>query len=189
MQQPETATNCLCLCLLTCASFDLSGSRTLRPRSRMTGTRMRPRRSPTRRRRSRRAGWTTSLMRSMTLVRVRTCSRQLPVTDCTTRRQLNPMTRCRTSVHRRQAAADAKHQLRADAKQPEDWDEEEDGVWEPPRISNPACKDAPGCGEWKRPTKSNPDYKGKWSAPMIDNPAYKVSWFAEPDQPACLALC
>lgn len=48
-------------------------------------------------------------------------------------------------------------------------------MWEPPRISNPACKDAPGCGEWKRPTKSNPDYKGKWSAPMIDNPAYKVS--------------
>ena len=62
----------------------------------------------------------------------------------------------------------------ADAKQPEDWDEEEDGEWEPPRIPNPKCEDAPGCGEWVRPTKSNPDYKGKWSAPMIDNPAYKV---------------
>lgn len=48
-------------------------------------------------------------------------------------------------------------------------------MWEPPRIANPACKDAPGCGEWKRPTKPNPDYKGNWSAPMIDNPAYKVS--------------
>jgi calnexin len=62
----------------------------------------------------------------------------------------------------------------ADAKQPEDWDEEEDGEWEPPRIPNPKCEDAPGCGEWKRPTKSNPAYKGKWTAPMIDNPAYKV---------------
>ncbi len=61
-----------------------------------------------------------------------------------------------------------------EAKQPEDWDEEEDGVWEPPRIPNPACKDAPGCGEWKRPTKPNSAYKGKWSPPMIDNPAYKV---------------
>lgn len=61
-----------------------------------------------------------------------------------------------------------------DAKQPEDWDEEEDGVWEPPRISNPACKDTPGCGEWKRPTKPNPAYKGKWVPAMIDNPEYKV---------------
>jgi Calreticulin family len=26
-----------------------------------------------------------------------------------------------------------------DAKQPEDWDEEEDGEWEPPLISNPEC--------------------------------------------------
>ena len=64
--------------------------------------------------------------------------------------------------------------MRADAKQPEDWDEEEDGEWEPPRIPNPKCEDAPGCGAWVRPTKSNPAYKGKWSAPMIDNPAYKV---------------
>ena len=48
-------------------------------------------------------------------------------------------------------------------------------MWEPPRISNPKCKDAPGCGEWKRPTTPNPDYKGKWAAPLIDNPAYKVS--------------
>lgn len=60
------------------------------------------------------------------------------------------------------------------AKQPEDWDEEEDGVWEPPRMSNPLCKDAPGCGEWQRPNKPNPAYKGKWTAPLIDNPAYKV---------------
>lgn len=62
----------------------------------------------------------------------------------------------------------------AEAKQPEDWDEEEDGVWEPPRIANPLCKDAPGCGEWTRPNKPNPAYKGKWVAPLIDNPDYKV---------------
>ena len=41
----------------------------------------------------------------------------------------------------------------ADAKKPEDWDDEEDGDWEAPRIANPKCTDAPGCGEWKRPTK------------------------------------
>lgn len=62
----------------------------------------------------------------------------------------------------------------AEAAQPEDWDEEEDGEWEAPRIANPKCKAAPGCGEWKRPMKSNPDYKGKWTAPLIDNPEYKV---------------
>ena len=32
-----------------------------------------------------------------------------------------------------------------------DWDEEEDGEWEPPLIDNPACKAPAGCGEWKRP--------------------------------------
>ena len=41
----------------------------------------------------------------------------------------------------------------ADAKKPEDWDDEEDGDWEAPRIANPKCTDAPGCGEWKRPNK------------------------------------
>ena len=40
-----------------------------------------------------------------------------------------------------------------EATKPEDWDEEEDGDWEPPKIANPKCKDAPGCGEWKRPNK------------------------------------
>ena len=62
----------------------------------------------------------------------------------------------------------------ADASMPEDWDEEEDGEWEAPKISNPKCTEGPGCGEWKRPKKPNPAYKGKWSAPMIDNPEYKV---------------
>ena len=42
----------------------------------------------------------------------------------------------------------------AEASKPEDWDDEEDGEWEAPRIANPKCKEAPGCGEWKRPTKT-----------------------------------
>nr|AFK38191.1 unknown [Lotus japonicus] len=45
-----------------------------------------------------------------------------------------------------------------------------------PKIDNPKCEAAPGCGEWKRPTKRNPAYKGKWHAPLIDNPAYKGIW-------------
>mgnify|MGYP002775660870 FL=1 len=60
--------------------------------------------------------------------------------------------------------------------QPEDWDDEEDGEWEAPKISNSLCDEAPGCGEWKRPMKRNPAYKGKWYAPMIDNPNYKGIW-------------
>jgi hypothetical protein len=40
------------------------------------------------------------------------------------------------------------HEL--DAEKPEEWDDEEDGEWVAPTISNPKCEDAPGCGEWKR---------------------------------------
>lgn len=51
---------------------------------------------------------------------------------------------------------------------------------EPPKttlITPPKqCQEGPGCGEWVRPMKSNPAYKGKWSAPMIDNPEYKGEW-------------
>ena len=43
-------------------------------------------------------------------------------------------------------------------------------------MHNPKCDEAPGCGEWKRPFKANPEYKGKWYAPMIDNPAYIGEW-------------
>ncbi|KAH0837913.1 Calreticulin family-domain-containing protein [Lanmaoa asiatica] len=72
-----------------------------------------------------------------------------------------------------------------DAEKPEEWDDEEDGDWIPPTVHNPACDAAPGCGEWKRPFKANPKYKGKWYAPMIDNPAYKGEWaprkIANPD--------
>jgi calnexin len=64
----------------------------------------------------------------------------------------------------------------AEAEQPEDWDEEEDGEWEPPRVTNPKCEDGPGCGEWERPTIPNPNYKGTWYPAMIDNPEYKVSF-------------
>jgi calnexin len=63
-----------------------------------------------------------------------------------------------------------------DAVKPEDWDDEEDGEWEPPKVSNPKCEEAPGCGEWTRPTKKNPAYKGKWRAPTIDNPEYQGIW-------------
>ncbi|KAM0018688.1 putative calreticulin/calnexin, concanavalin A-like lectin/glucanase domain superfamily [Helianthus debilis subsp. tardiflorus] len=63
-----------------------------------------------------------------------------------------------------------------EAVKPEDWDDEEDGEWEAPKIDNPKCEDAPGCGEWRRPLKRNPAYKGKWHAPLIDNPAYKGIW-------------
>lgn len=55
-----------------------------------------------------------------------------------------------------------------DAKQPEDWDEEMDGEWEPPMIDNPEYK-----GEWKPKQIDNPDYKGVWVHPMIPNPEYK----------------
>merc|ERR1711975_62611 len=40
-----------------------------------------------------------------------------------------------------------------EASKPEDWDDEDDGEWEPPMIDNP-------------------DYKGEWEHPMIDNPDF-----------------
>merc|ERR1711861_12916 len=40
-----------------------------------------------------------------------------------------------------------------DATKPEDWDDEDDGEWEPPLIDNP-------------------DFQGEWFAKKIDNPAY-----------------
>lgn len=49
-----------------------------------------------------------------------------------------------------------------------------DGEWEAPRVPNPVCQSAPGCGEWNRPTINNPKYKGKWKPPLIDNPDYQV---------------
>merc|ERR1719265_2186604 len=48
----------------------------------------------------------------------------------------------------------------AEAKKPDDWDDEEDG-------------------EWEAPMKDNPDYKGEWTAKRISNPAYKGFWEAK----------
>merc|ERR1712139_695370 len=56
----------------------------------------------------------------------------------------------------------------AEAKKPDDWDDEEDGEWEPPMKDNPAFK-----GEWSVKRISNPAYKGFWEAKKIDNPEYE----------------
>jgi calreticulin len=54
-----------------------------------------------------------------------------------------------------------------EAEQPEDWDEEMDGEWEAPMISNPDFK-----GEWAAKKVDNPEYKGEWVHPLIANPEY-----------------
>ncbi|KAJ8639377.1 hypothetical protein MRB53_016071 [Persea americana] len=54
------------------------------------------------------------------------------------------------------------------AKEPDTWDEDEDGVWKPPRIPNPKYK-----GPWKPKRIKNPNYKGKWKVPWIDNPEFE----------------
>ncbi|KAL9249630.1 Calreticulin-3-like protein [Drosera capensis] len=51
------------------------------------------------------------------------------------------------------------------AKEPDNWDEDEDGIWKHPKVPNPAYK-----GPWKRKKIKNPNYKGKWKVPWIDNP-------------------
>merc|ERR1712086_206681 len=53
-------------------------------------------------------------------------------------------------------------------KKPDDWDDEEDGEWEPPMKDNADFK-----GEWFVKRVSNPSYKGVWAAREIDNPEYK----------------
>merc|ERR1712107_549696 len=55
----------------------------------------------------------------------------------------------------------------AEAKKPDDWDDEEDGEWEAPMKDNPAYK-----GEWYVKRISNPAYKGVWAAQKIANPEY-----------------
>ncbi|RVW70176.1 Calreticulin-3 [Vitis vinifera] len=54
------------------------------------------------------------------------------------------------------------------AKEPDNWDEEEDGLWKPPKIPNPAFK-----GPWRRKKIKNPNYKGKWKNQWIDNPEFE----------------
>merc|ERR1711862_781789 len=56
----------------------------------------------------------------------------------------------------------------ADAKKPDDWDDEEDGEWEAPMKDNPAYK-----GDWSVKRISNPAYKGIWEAKKIANPEYE----------------
>lgn len=55
-----------------------------------------------------------------------------------------------------------------DATVPDDWDEADDGEWEPPNVPNPEYK-----GEWHVKRIDNPAYKGEWVHPEIDNPEYK----------------
>lgn len=54
------------------------------------------------------------------------------------------------------------------AKKPADWDDEDDGLWKPSKIPNPAYR-----GPWKRKKIKNPNYKGKWKTPWIDNPEFE----------------
>ena len=55
----------------------------------------------------------------------------------------------------------------AAAKKPEDWDTEEDGEWEAPKVDNPEYK-----GVWSAKKIPNPEYKGVWVHPEIANPDY-----------------
>lgn len=55
-----------------------------------------------------------------------------------------------------------------EAKRPDDWDDDMDGDWEPPHVSNPDYK-----GEWVQKSIPNPAYKGPWSPPLIPNPEHK----------------
>ncbi|GAM21604.1 hypothetical protein SAMD00019534_047790 [Acytostelium subglobosum LB1] len=63
------------------------------------------------------------------------------------------------------------------AAQPAEWNEEEDGEWEPTMVPNPKCADGL-CGTWEAPKIPNPKYKGKWRAPQVPNPAYRGVWRA-----------
>lgn len=54
-----------------------------------------------------------------------------------------------------------------DATIPEDWDEDDDGVWEPPTVKNPDWK-----GEWKQKMIENPNYKGVWYPKKVPNPLF-----------------
>merc|ERR1712146_357911 len=54
-----------------------------------------------------------------------------------------------------------------EAKQPDDWDEEDVGEWEAPMISNPEYK-----GSWSPKRIKNPAYKGEWKPKQIANEKY-----------------
>jgi len=52
-------------------------------------------------------------------------------------------------------------------KKPDDWNEEDDGKWEPAQIPNPEYK-----GEYVPKMIPNPAYKGEWKADDIPNPEF-----------------
>ncbi|KAI0491305.1 hypothetical protein KFK09_025565 [Dendrobium nobile] len=54
------------------------------------------------------------------------------------------------------------------SKKPDTWDEDEEGLWKPPKIPNPAYR-----GAWRPKRIKNPNYKGKWRIPWIDNPEFE----------------
>ena len=53
------------------------------------------------------------------------------------------------------------------AEMPDDWEEEDDGEWEPELIKNPAYR-----GEWRPPLVDNPSYLGPWKPRRIPNPDF-----------------
>jgi len=52
-------------------------------------------------------------------------------------------------------------------QKPAEWDDEDDGEWEPPIVKNPAYK-----GEWVPKKIPNPEYKGMWVFGQKLNPEY-----------------
>jgi hypothetical protein len=64
--------------------------------------------------------------------------------------------------------------LKPSSNIPSSRDDDIDGTWEAPRVDNPLCKDAPGCGIWSSPMVPNPAHRGIWRAPLVDNPNYRV---------------
>jgi len=63
-----------------------------------------------------------------------------------------------------------------EATVPAEWDEEEDGVYEAPMISNPKYK-----GEWHTTQVDNPDYKGEWAPKQVDNPTFVQDVYVQED--------
>merc|ERR1712139_79014 len=63
-----------------------------------------------------------------------------------------------------------------EAAKPDEWDEDEDGTWEAPMISNPKYK-----GEWHSTMIDNPAYKGEWVPKQIENPAYVADVYPHED--------
>merc|ERR1712139_117939 len=63
-----------------------------------------------------------------------------------------------------------------EAAKPDEWDEDEDGTWEAPMVSNPKYK-----GEWHSTMIDNPAYKGEWVPKQIENSAYVADVYQHED--------